>query len=213
MPAKLERMLNEMIRRDRNRASVVVWCLSNETYPDTQNRNEALIDLTGKTRAQDSTRLIVHVINTQGYNNNTFNVWDPLYEYSDLVALNEYIGWYIPWQGKPSETKWNIAFPGKPVFISEFGGEALYGNYDGPEDEAAHWTEGYLEQIYINQTEMFKTVPNLVGVCPWLLFDYKSLGRMNQIYQKGFNRKGLLDEDGNKKKAWYVMNKFFLDKK
>ena len=213
MPAKLELMLNEMMRRDRNRASVVVWCLSNETYPSTLNRNEALISLTGKARAQDTSRLIVHVINTQGYNNNTFNVWDPLYEYSDLVALNEYIGWYIPWQGKPSETKWNIAFPDKPVFISEFGGEAKYGNNDGPADEAAYWTEGYLERIYINQVEMFGTVPNLVGVCPWLLFDYRSLVRMNQIYQKGFNRKGLLDENGNKKRAWYVMHKYFLEKK
>jgi beta-glucuronidase len=209
MPSKLELMLNEMIRRDRNRASVVVWCLSNETYPGTPNRNEALIALTEKARAQDSSRLIVHVINTQGYQNNTFNVWDPLYEYSDLIALNEYIGWYIPWQGKPSETKWNIAFPGKPVFISEFGGEALFGNNDGPGDEANFWTEGYLEQIYINQVEMFSTIPNLVGVCPWLLFDYRSLGRMNQVYQKGFNRKGLLDENGQKKKAWYVMNQYF----
>lgn len=209
MPAKLELMLYEMMRRDRNRASVVVWCLSNETYHSTPNRNEAMIDLTGKARAQDSSRLIVHVINTQGYNNNTFNVWDPLYEYSDLVALNEYIGWYVPWQGKPSETKWNIAFPDKPVFISEFGGEAKYGNNDGPDDEAAYWTEGYLERIYIDQVEMFGAVPNLVGVCPWLLFDYRSLVRMNQIYQKGFNRKGLLDEDGNKKRAWYIMNQYF----
>ena len=213
MPAKLELMLNEMMRRDRNRASVVVWCLSNETYHSTPNRNEALIALTGKARAQDLSRLIVHVINTQGYNNNTFNVWDPLYEYSDLVALNEYIGWYIPWQGKPSETKWNIAFPDKPVFISEFGGEAKFGNNDGPADEAAYWTEGYLEQIYINQVEMFGTVPNLVGVSPWLLFDYRSLVRMNQIYQNGFNRKGLLDEDGNKKKAWYVMHQYFNENK
>lgn len=209
MPSKLELMLNEMIRRDRNRASVVVWCLSNETYPSTTNRNEALIALTKKAREQDSSRLVVHVINTQGYSNNTFHVWDPLYEFSDLVALNEYVGWYIPLQGKPSDTKWNITFPGKPVFISEFGGEALYGNNDGPDDEANFWTEAYLEQIYINQLEMFGTVPNLAGVCPWLLFDYRSLVRMNQVYQKGFNRKGLLDESGQKKKAWYVMNQYF----
>ena len=135
-------MLTEMVSRDKNRCGVVIWSLSNETYPGTPNRNEALIELTQKCRALDSTRLIVHVINTQGYDKNTFKVWDPLYNYSDLIALNEYIGWYIPWQGKPSETKWNIAFPDKPVFISEFGGEALYGNNDLPSDEAANWTEG-----------------------------------------------------------------------
>ncbi|MGF7139969.1 glycoside hydrolase family 2 protein [Roseimarinus sediminis] len=208
VPCKMETMLNEMLTRDKNRCGVVVWSLSNETYPDTPNRNKALIDLTQKCKALDSTRLIVHVINTQGYSNNTFNVWDPLYNYSDLIALNEYIGWYIPWKGKPSETNWNIAFPDKPVFISEFGGEALYGS-KGPTDEAAYWTEEYQANIYKDQIEMFTTIPNLCGVCPWLLFDYRSLGRMNQLYQNGYNRKGLLSEKGQKKKAWYVMNEYF----
>ncbi len=209
---KLELMLNEMVRRDRNRCGVVVWSLSNETYPGTPNRNEALIDLTKKCKALDSTRLITHVINTQTYKDNSFNVWDPLYQYSDLIAINEYIGWYIPWQGKPSETKWQISLPDKPVFVSEFGGEALYGSNSGPTDEAAYWTEAYQEKIFVNQTEMFSTIPNLCGVCPWLLFDYRSLGRMNQQYQNGYNRKGLLSENGNKKKAWFIMRDFYNKK-
>jgi len=211
VPPKMETMMKEMVRRDKNRCGVVIWSLSNETYPGTPNRNEALIELTKKCRAIDSTRLIVHVINTQGYSNNTFNVWDPLYNYSDLIALNEYIGWYIPWQGKPSETKWKIAWPDKPVFISEFGGGALYGS-DEPGDEAGQWSEDYQKQIYMDQTTMFSTVPNLCGVCPWILFDYRSLGRMNQVYQKGYNRKGLISEHGEKKKAWYIMNEYYKTK-
>jgi beta-glucuronidase len=157
----------------------------------------------------DSTRLISHVINTQGYGNNTFTVRDSLYKYSDIISINEYIGWYIPWQGKPSDTKWEIDFPDKPVFISEFGGEALYGSNDGPTDEANYWTEEYQEKIYKDQIEMFKTVPNLIGVCPWLLFDYKSLGRMHPVYQKGYNRKGLLSDKGEKKKVWYIMHEYY----
>lgn len=212
VPQKLETMLNEMVKRDKNRCGVVIWSLSNETYPGTPNRNEALIDLTVKARALDSTRLILHVMNTHNYQNNKFDVSDPLYEYSDLVAINEYIGWYIPWQGKPSETKWNITFPDKPVFISEFGGEALYGNNHVPADEAAYWSEAYQEKIYKDQVEMFGTIPNLSGVCPWLLFDYRSLGRMNQVYQNGYNRKGLFSENGEKKKAWNVMHEYFKTK-
>ncbi len=209
MSEKLEQMLREMVGRDKNRCGVVVWNLSNETYPGTPNRNEALIGLTKKCRALDSTRLIAHVMNTQSYENNTIDVWDPLYRHSDLVAINEYMGWYLPWQGKPSETKWKLVCPDKPVFISEFGGEALYGNHSGPTNEAAYWTETYQEKIFKDQVEMFNTIPNLCGVCPWLLFDYRSLGRMNQVYQKGYNRKGLLSEKGEKKKAWYIMNEYF----
>jgi len=209
VPKKMETMLKEMIHRDKNRSSVIVWSLSNETYPGTPNRTEALIELTQKCKTLDSTRLITHVINTQGYANNSFNVWDPLYKYSDLVAINEYIGWYVPWQGKQSDVKWQFAFPDKPVFISEFGGEAIYGGNNRPTDEAANWTEAYQEQIYKDQIEMFKTIPNLCGTSPWLLFDYRSLGRMNQVYQKGYNRKGLLSEKGEKKNAWYIMNEYF----
>ncbi|MFC4874407.1 glycoside hydrolase family 2 protein [Negadavirga shengliensis] len=212
LPQKMEHMLNEMISRDKNRSGVVVWALSNETYSGTPGRNDALIALTQKCRAADSTRLVVHVTNTQLYQNNTFEVKDSLYLHSDIVSINEYIGWYLPWQGKPSETQWNVAFPDKPIFISEFGGEALYGSNDGPGDKAAYWTEGYQEKIYADQVEMFSTVPNLVGVCPWLLFDYRSPGRMNAVYQQGYNRKGLLSEKGDKKKAWYVIKEYFMGK-
>jgi len=212
VPKKMETMLKEMIHRDKNRCGVVIWSLSNETYPDTANRTDALIKLTQKCRAIDSTRLINHVINTQSYTNNAFNVSDPLYEYSDLICINEYIGWYIPWQGEPSNVKWSFAYPDKPVFISEFGAEAVYGNNDGSKDEASGWTEEYQKQVYIDQLEMFKTIPNLCGISPWLLFDYKSLGRMNQVHQKGYNRKGLLSEKGEKKKAWYIMNDYYRKK-
>lgn len=209
---KKETMLMEMIRRDKNRCGTIIWSLSNETYPGTANRNEALIELTKKCKAIDSTRLITHVTNTQRYENNTFDIWDTLYRYSDIISVNEYIGWYIPWQGLPSATKWNLVCPEKPVFISEFGGEAKYGNQPGPTDEAANWTEAYQAKIYSDQIEMFSTVPNLCGVCPWLLFDYRSPGRMHPVYQNGYNRKGLLSEKGEKKKAWYIMKRYYDQK-
>ena len=208
VPQKMDLMMKEMIRRDRNRCAVVIWSLSNETYTSTPNRDRALIELTKQCKLLDSTRLITHVINNQGYENNTFNVWDTLYNYVDIIALNEYLGWYVPWQGKPSDTKWKFVND-KPVFISEFGGEALFGSNLGPKDEAASWSEEYQEKIYQDQIEMFNEVPNLIGVCPWILVDYRSSGRMHPVYQKGYNRKGLISEKGEKKKAWYIMKEYY----
>lgn len=212
VPLKMELMLKEMLRRDRNRCNVIIWSLSNETYTSTPKRSEELAKLTKKCKELDSERLITHVINNQTYDSNTIDVWDTLNNYVDIIALNEYIGWYIPWQGKPGDVKWKVTYPEKPIFISEFGGEALYGSKFGPIDEAAFWTEEYQEQIYIDQLKMFNTIPNLCGVCPWLLFDYRSLGRMHPVYQNGFNRKGLLSEKGKKKKAWYVMQEYYKAK-
>jgi beta-glucuronidase len=212
VPAKMETMLKEMIKRDKNRCAIIIWSLSNETYSFTSNRDKELIKLTKTCKNIDSTRLVTHVINTQVYKNNIFEVRDTLNKYVDFISINEYIGWYVSWQGKPSETKWKLVYPDKPVFISEFGGEALFGSKNGPTDEAAYWTEGYQEDIYKRQIEMFSNVPNLIGVCPWLLFDYKSLGRMHPIYQNGYNRKGLLSEKGDKKKAWFIMNEYYKRK-
>ena len=207
---KMELMLKEMIKRDRNRCAVFIWSISNETYSTTANRDTALIELSKKCRELDNTRLITSVINNQGYNNNIVDVHDPLYNYFDVISVNEYIGWYVPWQGKPEDTKWKLIVD-KPVIISEFGGEALYGSNYGPTNEAAYWTEEYQEQIYKNQIAMFKAMPNLAGVCPWILVDYRSLGRMHPVYQKGWNRKGLLSDRGDKKKAWYILHDYYLN--
>lgn len=209
VPVKMETMLKEMIRRDKNRCGVVIWSLSNETYPSTPGRNKALIELTAACRALDSTRLITHVTNTQQYAGNVVTVTDTLYHFADLICVNEYIGWYVPWQGNPADTKWRLAFGDKAVMISEFGGEALYGRRKEPEDMAASWSEAYQAEIYRKQLAMFENIPHLAGVCPWILFDYKSPGRMHPVYQKGYNRKGLLSEKGERKQAWQVMKNYY----
>jgi beta-glucuronidase len=209
VPDKINLMMREMIRRDRNRCGVVIWSISNETYSTTHNRDNALTELSKQTRLQDSTRLLATVISTQGYSNNTFDVWDPLYRQFDVLAVNEYLGWYVPWQGKPKDVKWKLVCNDKPMIISEFGGEAKFGSNFGPKDEADSWSEEYQEQIYKDQIEMFGTTPNLAGLCSWLLVDYRSPVRMHPTKQGGYNRKGLISEHGDKKKAWYILKAYY----
>ena len=205
---KMDLMMREMVNRDKNRCGVIVWSLSNETSPS-PSRDRALVNLSDKCRQLDSTRLITSVINDQHYNNNAINVWDTLYRHFDIISLNEYLGWYVPWQGRPEDVKWNFVCKDKPIVISEFGGEALYGNNKGPKDEAASWSEEYQEQIFKDQVEMLKAIPDLCGTFPWLLVDYRSPGRMHPVYQNGWNRKGLLSDHGDKKKAWYILKAYY----
>ena len=205
---KMDLMMREMVNRDKNRCGVIVWSLSNETSPS-PSRDRALVNLSDKCRQLDSTRLITSVFNDQIYNNNAINVWDTLYRHFDIISLNEYLGWYVPWQGRPGDVKWNFVCKDKPIVISEFGGEALYGNNNGPKDEAASWSEEYQEQIFKDQVEMLKAIPDLCGTFPWLLVDYRSPGRMHPVYQNGWNRKGLLSDHGDKKKAWYILKAYY----
>ncbi|MCH5686299.1 hypothetical protein LWM68_19775 [Niabella sp. W65] len=165
VPGKIITMQQEMVARDKNRCAVIIWSLSNETYPGTPNRNATLITLTKACRNLDDTRLVVHVTNTQGYTNNVFTVWDPIYEHSDLVAVNEYIGWYLPWQGNPEKTKWDTKFPDKPLFISEFGGESLFGYRAKGLSTIPVWTEEYQKRYTRIKSKCLSRRPGCVA---WL---------------------------------------------
>jgi beta-glucuronidase len=57
---------------------------------------------------------------------------------------------------------------------------------------------------------MMKRMPdNYVGLSPWILNDFRSPRRNNPVYQEGWNNKGLFDHQGKKKKAFYVLKKYY----
>ena len=206
---KANTLLKEMINRDRNRAAVIFWSLSNETNPS-KDRNEVLAKMATFARSLDSTRLITSAFHQLKWEKNTVTIDDPLSESLDVLAVNQYLGWYRNWNYKPEEMEWKSLFE-KPLLMSEFGGEALYGNH-GPADTASSWSEEYQEQLYKDQLSMIKKIPNLRGTIPWILADFRSPSRMHSIYQQGWNRKGLLSDKGLKKKAWYVMRDYYKTK-
>jgi beta-glucuronidase len=69
--------------------------------------------------------------------------------------------------------------------------------------------EEYQEQLYKDNIAMFKNVSFLRGITPWVLYDFRSPTRMNAANQDGWNRKGLLSDKGEKKKAWYVLKAYY----
>ena len=122
------------------------------------------------------------------------------------------MGWYEPFPVSPDLIKWNVSTD-KPLIITEFGGEALYGQH-GELDNAHSWSEEYQEELYNKNLIMFKNIPNMRGICPWVLFDFRSPNRLHPLFQEGWNRKGLISDKGQRKKAWYIMKNFYgeLDK-
>ena len=132
---------------------------------------------------------------------------DPFIGELDVVAINKYMGWYHPWPLTPDKAVWDVA-RGKPLIISEFGGEALYGQH-GPADVASSWSEEYQEALYRDNLRMFENIPNLRGVSPWILFDFRSPFRFHPANQEGWNRKGLVSDQGYRKKAWYLMKAYY----
>ena len=195
--------LTENITRDKNRASVVIWSMANET-PRSDERLNFLKALVDSARILDPTRLITAATETR-YDKNQIIVDDPLCEYLDIIGVNEYIGWYL---GKPEDALnkvWINNF-NKPLIISELGGGALYG-YHGDKD--TRWTEEFQADVYKYQIEMLKKISFLRGVSPWILMDFRSPRRPLPYIQDFFNRKGLISNRGEKKEAFYILANFY----
>ena len=203
-----EAQIRDAIARDQNRASVILWSMSNET-PITAPRTEFIRRLTEYTRKNDSTRLLTSAMNRMQKDdpkNRVLN--DPLGEFLDVLGVNEYIGWY---EGRPEDaddTHWTSPYS-KPAIVSEFGAGALYNNHG---DAQTRWTEEYQANLFEHQIKMLRQMPFLAGMSPWLLMDFRSPRRFLPDIQDYYNRKGLISDHGQRKQAFYVLQKFYREK-
>jgi len=204
-----EDQLAALISRDKNRASVVIWSMANET-PVSEPRNQFLKKLTTKARELDNTRLISAALEVHGDRNdpNVKIVEDPFAEFVDIVNFNQYIGWYDGLPEKCDRIKWQIKY-NKPVMISEFGGGAVQGYYA---DSLTRWSEEYLEDLYKRSLNMLDKIPQFRGVTPWILYDFRSPRRVLPQVQDGWNRKGVIGQNGTPKKAFYILKAFYNQK-
>jgi beta-glucuronidase len=203
--ANAEMQLRDEIARDHNRASVVLWSISNET-PVKPERLTFLKQLSLDGRELDSTRLITSAMNHVDRTTSDIRTLDdPLGEALDVLGLNEYLGWY---GGRPEDAdrmQWKLTW-NKPLIVSEFGGGAPYGRH-GDVDEI--WTEEYQENLFQHQLGMIERMPNLAGLTPWVLMDFRSPARMLPGVQDYHNRKGLISNRGQRKLAFYTLQKFY----
>lgn len=205
--AKAKSQLTEMISRDKNRASIIIWSMANET-PLKESRNLFISRLATHSRQMDPTRLISAALEIHRTDGNTMMLDDPLGEYLDVLGCNEYIGWYGGTMESCSTKVWKTIYD-KPLVMSEFGAEALY-NHHGSADEL--WNEESQEYFYKCQVFMLSNISFLRGTSPWILVDFKSPRRHLPGIQDFYNRKGLISDKGYKKKAWFVMKKFYETK-
>jgi len=204
--AKATYMLNEMIRRDRNKASVILWSVSNET-PNNPTRTEFLTNLANEARRLDPTRPITSALIGPHAKGNEMVQDDPLANALDVVGQNEYIGWYDMHPEDADNIKWTL--PQKPILISEFGAEAKQGIHGGINQR---WAEEQQVNVYEHQFVMINKIPQVRGLIPWVLMDFRSPTRNIPKLQDGFNRKGLLSEEGKKKQAFYLFQKTYKER-
>ena len=198
--------LTDMIGRDHNRANVIIWSIANET-PHSAERDDFLGRLAQYARTLDDTRLISMAMEVTGASNYVNRLNDNMNKYVDVVSFNQYIGWYRD-VNDASKMTWEIPY-NKPVIISEFGGGARYG-YHGQKNQ--RWTEEFQENLYRENINMIDKIEGLSGTTPWILKDFRSPRRVLPGIQDYYNRKGLVSDKGEKKKAFFVLKEWYDSK-
>lgn len=202
-----KRMMLEMIDRDKNRASVIVWSVGNEMPQDVSNA-QYLIKLVEETRKADATRLISYACSwfkrkgqePEGHP----GMPDDLYNTLDIISINNYSG--NNKLGEPEDLDFIIngyAKFGKPVIMSEFGSFSKRGYENGLEDAVSE--EAHVD-IFTRQINAILGNRYIRGVSPWQFNDNRTpLYHLKQANQ--YDRYGLTDECWRPKKAYYVYKK------
>jgi beta-glucuronidase len=208
-PATLQNaqaQLTDLIVRDRNRASVIVWSVANET-PVSEARTRFLKSLVDTARALDNTRLVSAAmeIHIDPADANHRIVDDPFGASTDLLSFNQYVGWYDGLPDKLPLVRWTLGYE-KPVVISEFGADAKQGFHA---DRLTRFSEEYQADLYRQTLAMLGKIPQWRGTTPWILCDFRSPRRPLPNVQDGWNRKGLIGANGIKKEAFSVLKAFY----
>ncbi|MDR2974603.1 MAG: hypothetical protein LBV00_07795 [Propionibacteriaceae bacterium] len=190
-----DNQLRELILRDRNRASVIIWSVGNENA-DTDARLAFMSHLADTCHDLDPTRLVSAACLV---NPVIPAISDRLVDKLDVIGLNEYYGWYDPDFDKLPALFAN-SHPSKPVIITEFGADATP-DLRGDADEL--YTEDHQLQIYQRQIEVLSTIDYIKGATPWIFYDFRC-PRRTHVLQGYYNRKGLLSPDKTHRKLAFT---------
>ncbi len=199
-----ENQLIELIKRDRNRASVIIWSVGNEN-PDTDARLSFMKGLAESAKRHDPTRLTSAACLV---NHVKKKIEDRLADHIDVIGINEYYGWYeedfddLVAIGENSN-------PGKPVVISETGAD---GDISATGPKTGLFSEAYMTEVYEKQIETLRKLDYVKGISPWILYDFRVERRQN-VFQQGTNKKGLIAGDKEtKKQAFEKLAVFYAQK-
>jgi beta-glucuronidase len=194
--ADARNQLAELVLRDINRASVIIWGVGNENA-DTDARLAFMADLAATARRMDPSRLVAAACLI---NRERFAIEDRLAEHLDIIGLNEYFGWYEPDFSGLDRLLANSR-PDRPVLVSETGADALPG-FRG--SGRVLFSEDWQAEFLREQCRRIMQTPYICGIAVWLLYDFRTERRQTG-FQKGFNRKGLVGPDKTTRKLAFAV--------
>lgn len=185
-----EQALREMISRDKNHASVVIWSIANEPatfLPGAHDYFEPLFKLARNLDPQGRPCTYINImISTPDR--------DTCSDLADLLTLNRYYGWYLQTgdlkraavaQERELRT-WQEKYPDKPIMFTEFGADTVAGLHSAYNEP---FSEEYQVAYYKMNARIFDKIDNFVGEQLWNFADFQTKFGINRVQG---NKKGIL---------------------
>jgi beta-glucuronidase len=193
--------LRELVARDKNHPSVVMWCLANEPASNDEGARKYFEPLIHLTRTLDPTRPITSTTVMFASHDD-----DVIADLLDVVSLNRYYGWYIDNGDLVSAERkleadlnaWSAAH-GKPIILSEYGADTapgLHSVWDIP------WTEEYQAALLEMHHRVFDRIPAVAGEHVWNFADFATGPAIHRV---DGNKKGVFTRDRRPKAAAHVV--------
>jgi beta-glucuronidase len=192
--------VRELIARDKNHPSVVLWSIANEPESDSDAAVDYFEPLFALTRGLDPTRPVASA-------NMMFapHGRDRLQALGDVVMLNRYYGWYaFPGDLDGAERALQAeleawAGEGKPIVVSEFGADAMPGVRSVTPQP---WSEEYQAEFLAMYHRVFDRIDAVVGEHVWSFADFATSAAIGRV---DGNRKGVFTRDRRPKAAAFLL--------
>jgi beta-glucuronidase len=193
--------IRELIARDKNHPSVVMWCITNEPSSNEEGAREYFEPLVELTRELDPTRPVTFanvMFATVGK--------DLIIDLFDVICLNRYYGWYVALgdletaeQYLEGELRGWAGMYDKPILMTEYGADTLPGLHSV---SGAPWSEEYQAAYLDMNHRVFDRIPEFVGEQVWNFADFQT---SNGIHRVDGNKKGVFTRDRRPKAAAHAL--------
>lgn len=200
------RYTQELIERDKNHPSVIMWSLANEPHSNRLAAKPFFRNLYDLAKALDGTRPLTLV--------SYLGTCEESFEFLDVVCLNRYSGWYSE-SGQIEEGCARLSaelddihqrYP-KPLMMTEFGADAIAGWHAEPPEM---FSEEYQARMLSRYIEVMSSKPFVVGQHVWNLCDFKTAQAVHRV--GGMNLKGVFTRDRRPKLAAHRLRELWSER-
>ena len=199
--------IRELIARDKNHPSVVLWSIANEPESVSEAAEEYFRPLFDVAREADPSRP-VGFVNFAAATHGKCRVS----QFGDVLMLNRYYGWYVNCGDlTAAELIWEAelqgwASEGKPIIVTEYGVDTLAGLHS---ITTQPWSEEYQVDYFDMNHRVFDRIDAVIGEQVWNFADFATISGIQRV---GGNKKGVFTRDRQPKAAAFALRRRWRDK-